>query len=94
MPVARVSMSERAYYPVDRDSSCDERVVIHIRVIVEIDEIVPKSLAKHQPGNRDQSEADEKNKEPRFLNRRGRLGKRSSLRFSLRLGFRVTDCHC
>ncbi len=76
MPVARVSMSERAYYAVDRDSSCDERVVVHIRVIVEIDEIVPKSLAKHQPGNRDQSEADRwnLNKEPRFfLNREGSL---------------------
>ncbi len=89
-----MSMSECADYAVYRDSSRDKRVLVHIRVIVEINEIVPNGLAKHQPGNRGQSEADEENKERRFLNRRGRLRKHPSLRFSLRIGSRVTDFHC
>ena len=49
MPVPRMRMRKRAEYAVDRKSSGDGRVLIHIRVIVEIDEIVPQSLTKNEP---------------------------------------------
>src|SRR4029077_12209418 len=58
MSVPRMRMGKRAEYAVHRESSGDDRVLINIRMIVEIDEIVPQSLTKNEPRDCNQSEAD------------------------------------
>src|SRR5437870_2234465 len=63
MPVPRMRMGKRGEYAVYRKASGDGGVLIHVQVIVEIDEIVPQSLTKNQPGDCNQSETDIKRRE-------------------------------
>lgn len=51
-------MGKRAEYAVPRNSSRDGRVLIHVQVIVEIDEIVPQRLTKNEPSDCNQNQAD------------------------------------
>lgn len=45
------------------EAPCDLRVLIHVHVIVQINEIVPQSLTKNEPSDCNQSEADIKRRE-------------------------------
>ena len=63
MPVPRMRMGKRAEYAGHRKSSVDDRVLININMIVEIDEIVPQSLTENEPSDCNQSEADIKRRE-------------------------------
>jgi hypothetical protein len=58
-------MSKGADEAIGGETLCYLRVFIHVRVIVQIDEIVPQSLTKNQPSDCDQSEADKERLESR-----------------------------
>ena len=49
MPVPRMSMRECADYPFSGKPSCDERIIIDVNVIIEIDEIVSQRLTEYGP---------------------------------------------
>ena len=63
MPVSRMRMGKRDEYAGERKSSVDDRVLININIIVEIDEIVPQCLTENEPSDCNQSEADIKRRE-------------------------------
>jgi len=63
MPVQRVSMRESADYSFSGKASYNQRVFVDVNVIIKIDEIVPQSLTKNEPGDCNQSEADIKGRE-------------------------------
>ena len=58
-----MSMSKCVDEAVGCEALCDLRVLIHVNVIVEINEIVPQSLTKNEPSDCNQSEADIKRRE-------------------------------
>ena len=64
MPVPRMSMCECADYPFRGKSSYDERIFIDVNVIIKIDEIVSQRLTEYNPGDCDQTKADEKDGDP------------------------------
>ena len=63
MPVSCMSMSKCVDEAIGCEALCDLRVLIHVHVIVEINEIVPQSLTKNEPSDCNQSEADIKGRE-------------------------------
>lgn len=63
MPIPRMRMGKRAECAGQRKSSVDDRVLININMIVEINEIVPQSLTENEPSDGNQSEADIKRRE-------------------------------
>lgn len=63
MPVPCMSVGKCADEAVGCETLCYLRVFVHVRVIVQIDEIVPQSLTKNQPSDCNQSETDIKGRE-------------------------------
>jgi hypothetical protein len=52
-------MRECTHYPFRGKPSYDERIIIDINVIIEIDEIVSQRLTEYGPGDCHQTKADE-----------------------------------
>src|SRR6266516_38432 len=60
MPVPRMTMGECADRSIDRETFCDQRIIINVHVVIEIDELVPDRLAEHQPGDHDKKKRNKK----------------------------------
>jgi hypothetical protein len=60
MPIPSVNVSKGIDYTLERETARYQWIVINVNMVVQIDEIVPKRLAKDQPGKCNQNEANKK----------------------------------
>src|ERR1700719_3292715 len=58
VPVRRVRLGERPDNSFARQPAKDLRILIHIRAVIEIDELVMNRLAENQPNYRGQTKAE------------------------------------
>ena len=58
MPVSCVSMGKCADEAIGREALCDPRVFVHVHVIIEVDEIVPKSLTENNARKHRETDAN------------------------------------
>ena len=66
MPVVGVLPAKCADDAMNRQSTGDARIRINVGIVIEVDEVVADSLAKHQPRN-----GDQENTNPQSLAVRG-----------------------
>ena len=49
MPIAGMALREGAAYAIERETSSYERIVIHVKVIIKVDEVMLGRLTKNDP---------------------------------------------
>ena len=49
MPVPRVWVGKGTDYSTSSQTRCDQRVIVNVDVVIEVDKIMPNCLAKDQP---------------------------------------------
>jgi hypothetical protein len=59
MPVPRVWVGKGTDYSTSSQTPCDQRVIVNVDVVIEVDKIMPNSLTKDQPRDCAQKEVNQ-----------------------------------
>jgi hypothetical protein len=59
MPVSGMSVGKCSDQAIDGKASRDKGIFVNVDVVIKIDEVVPKCLAKNQPRDCNQAEANQ-----------------------------------
>ena len=59
MPVPRVWVGKGTDYSTSSQTPCDQRVIVNVDVVIEVDKIMPNCLTKDRPRDRAQKEVNQ-----------------------------------
>jgi len=59
MPVPRVWVGKSTDYSTSSQTPCDQRVIVNVDVVIEVDKIMPNGLTKDQPRDCAQKEVNQ-----------------------------------
>ena len=62
MPVAGMLADKCVNDPLSSQSTGDDRIRVNVGIIVEVDEVVPHSLAENEPRSGDEQDADNRDR--------------------------------